>query len=778
MIPFYIMLVAIALARVTGALAWAPLDDWHTATRVGLAVMFMVTAAAHFDSTRADLIRMVPPQFPDPGLMVTFTGLTELAGAIGLLIPRTSRAAAYALIVQLAAMFPANVYAAKHGLQVRGRLATPLVLRTPLQLVWIGLLWWSVTPAILRAQTATDSGTVLVSLIGRPVGRETYELKPDGQGFSFTGELDLTERNGRLQVSSQLRMGADLTPQHFAAKGKSYRFVNVDTDVSVEGGVAEIKNLGVATRTELPKQFFTATGYAPLAARALLIRYWERHGKPEHLAVVPGTPTRDVRIEYRGEDSVRLSGQMIRMRRFSVDGVVWGRETVWLDADDRFAAIVTRIHILPLEGIRDDLKLALPLLQKAAIQDGMSDLEAALKATKPIAEKTFALVGARLIDGTGRAPIANATIVVRDGRIVAAGPKSDTAVPAGTKVIDAGGTTILPGLWDMHAHASNVEWLSAYLGAGVTTIRDMGGEQPYLTALRDTVSNGRGLGPRVLLAGLVDGDAPAAFGTTVAATPEQGRVVVDSYHAAGFQQMKLYSLLQPDVVSAIAARAHELGMTVTGHVPTSLGTKRAVEAGMDHIAHMPINGDPASAQNAELIALMAKHQTVIDPTLPWNELLGHAPETPIDSFEPGIARANTALAMNYRSVTNDTDAAAAKKRLRDQELLVKAMFDAGVPIVAGTDGGLPGYSLLRSLELYVEAGLTPMQAIESATRVPAKSMGMSADTGTIEAGKRADMIVLTADPLANISNIRKLKWVVANGRVLEPAPLWRNAGFR
>jgi imidazolonepropionase-like amidohydrolase len=242
--------------------------------------------------------------------------------------------------------------------------------------------------------------------------------------------------------------------------------------------------------------------------------------------------------------------------------------------------------------------------------------------------------------------------------------------------------------------------------------------------------------------------------------------------------MKLYSLLQPDVVPAITARAHELGMTVTGHVPTALGIGRALEAGMDHVAHMPINGDPTTPQNRALIAEMAKRKTVIDPTLPWNELLNHAPETAIDSFEPGITHAPPALKMNYESVKNDVDAATAKSRLKLQETMVKALFDAGVPIVAGTDGGLPGYSLLRSLELYVDAGFTPMQAIESATRIAAASMGMSATMGTIEPGKRADLIVLTADPLANISNIRKLKWVVADGRVLEPLPLWHAAGFK
>ena len=142
LIPFYVMLVAIAIARAIGESAWPALDSWQAATRCGLAVMFMFTAVAHFDRTRADLVHMVPPQFPNPGLMVTLTGITELAGAVGLLIPITARLAAYTLILQLAAMFPANIYAATHGLQIRGRLATPLALRTPLQLLWIVLLFW------------------------------------------------------------------------------------------------------------------------------------------------------------------------------------------------------------------------------------------------------------------------------------------------------------------------------------------------------------------------------------------------------------------------------------------------------------------------------------------------------------------------------------------------------------------------------------------------------------------------------------------------------------
>ncbi|MEO7135632.1 MAG: amidohydrolase family protein [Vicinamibacterales bacterium] len=630
----------------------------------------------------------------------------------------------------------------------------------------------------VSAQAPGDSATILVSLLDRPVGREIYSIKADGDGTAFSADLDLTERNARLQVSSTMRLGADLTPFEFSVKGQSYRFVNVDAAVKVVGGVATVTSFGETKTFEAPRRFFTAQTYAPLSARGQLINYWEKHGRPQTLPVIPGEPTRDVHIEQRGTDTVTTASGKSILRRFSVDGIVWGRETVWIDGVGRFAAIVSRVHILPLEGVREDLKDALPSLQASAIADRMSDLAQQLKSIPPTTGRNFAIANARLIDGTGRPAIENAVVVVRDGRITAAGARASTLIPAGIPTLDARGATVAPGLWDMHAHAAQIEWLPAYLAAGVTTVRDMGGEQPFLTAMRDTVANGKGLGPRVLLAGLVDGDAPAGFGSTVASTPDQGRAVVDRYKAAGFNQMKLYSLLQPDVVAAITARAHELGMSVTGHVPTALGLAKAVEAGMDHVAHLPINGDPQSPQTRAVIELLARHKTVIDPTLPWNELLGHAPETTLESFEPGFAHAPPALLANYRSVKNDTDAATAKRRVRESGAMVKALFNAGVPIVAGTDGALPGYSLLRSLELYVEAGLTPMQAIESATRVPAESMGFGKESGTIEAGKRADLIVLNANPLENISNIRTLRFVIANGRVLDPSKLWAAAGFK
>ena len=622
-----------------------------------------------------------------------------------------------------------------------------------------------------------DAGVIAISLIERPVGVERFELRRSPQGFELTAAMDVTERGSRLQLASTLATTADFTPTRFTSKGKSYRFVNVDTEISVNGNTATVANPGATSQLPLPPQYFTGSGYAPLSGRAVLIRYWEAHQRPSHITLLPRSSNRDVAIEYRGADTVQAGGRAVRLRRYSVDGMVWGRETVWLDDADRFAAIVTRVHILPLEGIRDDLKAALPELQLASIRDRMADL-AMWQRTPVVAEGHYAITGARIIDGEGGAPIEDAVMVVSAGRITAIGTRASTVIPRGVRTVDATGKTIIPGLWDMHGHTSQIEWAPAYLAAGVTTVRDMGAEQAFITAFRDSVASGKGLGPRLLLAGLVDGPGDGGFGAVIAATPQEGRAIVDRYHAARFEQMKLYSLLQPEVVSAIVSRAHELRMTVTGHVPTALGTARAVEAGMDHVAHMPINGDPSSPEVRALIALLAKHRTVIDPTLPWNELLGHAPETSIGQFEAGFVHAPVSLAMSYGSVTNATDAATARRRVVESERMVKALFDAGVPIVAGTDGALPGHSLLRSLELYVEAGLTPMQALQSATKVPAAAMGLAADSGTLAPGKRADFSVLDADPLRDISRIRQVRWVAVRGRILAAPGLWSIAGFR
>lgn len=635
--------------------------------------------------------------------------------------------------------------------------------------------------ALTSAQSSSgafDTADIRIFLIERPVGVERSIVTPTPEGKTLLSEMELTERGTTLRVSASLTVDPDGAPRHFRAEGKSYRFVNVDTEVTVTGSTATVKALGETTTVPAPATFFPARGWAPVAARAWLIAYWERQGRPESMALLPGDADSRIVVQARGEQTVRVGDTSVKLRRFSVDGVVWGRETVWIDDAGAFAGLVSRVHILPLEAFREDLVDARSVLQASAIADRMADLVAFAQQTEPVATGTYALVGARIISGTDQAPLVDGVVLIRDGRIAAVGSRTDVTISDSVRTIDVTGMTLIPGLFDMHAHASQIEWAPAYLAAGVTTIRDMGGEEAFLTAFRRTIADDGGLGPRVELAGLVDGPGDGGFGTVVAATPEEGRAIVDHYVDAGFRQIKLYSLLQPDVVRAITARAHERGVTVTGHVPSALGLEAAVQAGMDQIAHLSVRGRPGTPDTDRVIALMGARHTVIDPTQAWGELLGRPSTVAAESIEPGIALAPYPLAANYRSVMNRPRNPGAGTGPASGPSLLRVLRDHGVSIVAGTDGALPGFSLWREIELYVEAGFTPLQALQSATRDAAQALGLDAGVGTIAAGKRADLVVLTANPLDDISNLRQTAFVATRGRLYRPGPLWEVAGFR
>lgn len=631
-------------------------------------------------------------------------------------------------------------------------------------------------------QTAADSGAIRVHLLGHAIGSERYVIRPSDGALALTDSFEFVDRGGRVQLASTLRFTRTFEPLHLRSVGRTYRFVNVDAEVIVDGKRAHVRSVDDSATIAVPRDFFAIASYAPLELQALLVRYWDTHGRPKRLVTVPGDPTTSVVVEDLGAARIGFSqGDAVTLRRFSIDGVAWGREILYLDTASRFAAIVTRANLLPLEGVREDLAAAYPMMLDSIAADAsraeIAAVARTLSSMPRLADGDFALVGARIVDGTRRAPIEDGVIIVRGGRIAVVGTRQAITLPSGVRTIDVRGKTIIPGLWDMHAHIALPEWGPAYLGVGVTTARDMGGEMRPLVALRDAIASGRILGPRLLLAGLVDGSGPDAFGTVYADTPEQGRAVVDAYHATGFQQVKLYSLIRPDVAGAIIRRAHELGMTVTGHVPRAMTLTSMVDSGADNVAHLPVRGDASSSEITQLIQMLAAKHVVVDPTVSWNELLSHARESSLTSFQPGFAEAPWPLRASYGSVRNTGDSAAVNRSMRAQLAVIKAMHDAGVRIVAGTDYGLPGFSLLRELELYVEAGLTPLDAIRAATAVSAEVMGLSAEVGSIEPGKRADLVVLDADPLADIHSVRTGRWVVTRGRVFDMVALRRAVHF-
>jgi imidazolonepropionase-like amidohydrolase len=501
-----------------------------------------------------------------------------------------------------------------------------------------------------------------------------------------------------------------------------------------------------------------------------LVQYWLKHGKPAAITLEPSGDPVTIKEEASADR---------RLRHFSIDGVVWGREDIWLDAADLHVAVaLTTAGVMSFEAYDPAFASVAPSWRKTTTAARFSRISDDQRSVVPRAQGAFALVGARLIDGTGGPAIEDAVVIVRDKRIERAGPRASTVVPAGMVRVDVSGKTILPGLWDMHAHVGQPEWGPVYLASGVTTIRDMGGEFDVVTALRDAWS-GQLIGPRLLAAGLVDGPGPGSFGHVTAANPEEGRQAVARYKTAGFQQMKLYSLLDRPTAQSVIDAAHAAGMTVTGHIPNGLSLREIVEMGMDNIAHLTVRDAPGSDALRDTITFLKAHKTVIDPTLSWNELLGRSSATPIASFIPRVDHVAPPLrrmldAANGGNVTPEQ----ARERLSRSLQILKALHDAGVTIVPGTDKGVPGVSLAREIELYVMAGLTPMDAIRAATAVPAQVMGLASETGTLTPGLRADLSVIDGNPLERIADLERVTMVSANGRLYDTGPLWRAGGFK
>jgi len=586
-------------------------------------------------------------------------------------------------------------------------------------------------------------------------------IEPRGESSVLTSHFEYLDRASRIALDSTLSFRPDFTPLSFESHGKTYRLFSVDASIPRASGAANA---------------FTLEGMAPISAQGLLIRYWLEHGKPASIVVQPSGDSVIVRelprltIADVGVDP---------LRQFTVDGVTWGRQRIWLSASDlHIVAAFSNAGVLGFEAMEPALDPVHEPLIRHAITDRVAEAVSESRALVPRERETFALVGARLIDATGEPPIARSTVVVRNGRIEAAGPADTTNVPRGVPTVDVAGKTILPGLWDMHAHIGFAEWGPVYLASGVTTARDMGGEFDVVTQLRDAWNNGTALGPRLLMAGLVDGPGPGSFGHVTAANPDEGRAAVKRYRDAGFQQMKLYSLLDRPTVAAIIDAAHAAGMTVTGHIPQGLTMREVVEMGMDNIAHLTVRDAPGSDALRDTIAFLKQHGTVIDPTLSWNELLGRSAGTPIAAFIPRVEHVAPPLRRMLDSASGGAvTPAQAHERIARSLQIVKALHDAGVPIVAGTDKGVPGVSLAREIELYVEAGMSPLDAIRAATAVPAKVMGLADDTGTIRPGLRADLIVVDGNPLERMADIEKVVFVSTNGLLYEPTSLWRLGGF-
>ena len=445
--------------------------------------------------------------------------------------------------------------------------------------------------------------------------------------------------------------------------------------------------------------------------------------------------------------------------------------------------------------------------------------------------QSLAIKHVTVIDATGRGPQPNSTVIVEGDRIVAIGSSRKTHIPAKAVVVDGAGRFLIPGLWDMHVHGASdtrAPWSHLlFLANGVVGVRDMAGP-PDAHAWRAAQASDQDPSPTIYLGSpIVDGPNPVWPDSIVVADEAQGRAVVDQQQQRGADFIKVYSGLSRDAYFAIADQANKRGIPFEGHVPEMVTAAEASGAGQRSIEHLTRVADSCSKEEKSidselqlqetlfrapgatmaqkidagksiirlnmrtvetfddgtaqsLFALFVKNKTWQCPTL---TLLRAQIDDPLFASDPRLKYLSKDVrakwdAGYYKNVPPGPRAAIVQlsKLQFDQSLKLVGLMDrAGVPILAGTDTMnpqcFPGFGLHDELALLVDAGLSPLAALQAATRNAAQFMGQLDHRGTIEVGKTADLVLLDKDPLADIHNTRSIQAVVLGGKLYPRAAL-------
>ncbi|QXP56661.1 amidohydrolase family protein [Cellulophaga sp. HaHa_2_95] len=648
-------------------------------------------------------------------------------------------------------------------------------------------------------QDISDEGTFFVYRRQSQIGEETYNITSNKDTITVTSIQGENERGRITGVESKLYLTTDLEPISY----ESRRITSKDTTnifkMEVNGDQVSIweKHFDVVTSNK-KDAFFAVNSNIPAGIEMMLYQYYFNH---EGITSLSTLPRGEVSLTHKGEDIVQIKGEDVALDRYVVEGINWGGRTIWLDKSKNLVALVkanTQIRELIKKGYEE----AKPFFIKGNVEEQMAALKKYTTDLKGEQAKVKALVGGDIVDGLSDQILKDMTMIIEDGRIKTIGKRTDVEIPENATVIDVKGKTLIPGLWDMHAHSNQVQWAPAYLAGGVTTIRDNGNELEFATAFRDAIAKDGALGPDILLSGMTDGPGVKGNGIIRARSAEEAKEVVDLYHKNGYEQIKIYTSIEPEILKVLAIEAHKVGMTVTGHVPALVdNANKAVEDGMDMLSHynrilavlfpdkkiselgsyFMAKNEITEEQINTAIAFYLKHGTVLDPTLGLGVIRTMQEGELMETIEPDAGKMAYELfeGKRFRSGLNAIRAEQAKKDIMKSAAVIGKFYKAGIPVVAGTDNFAPGFGLFLELETYTKYGdLTPLQAIQTATIVPATAMGRGDETGTLEIGKEADIAILEKNPLENIENLRTVEAVVTNGNYYESEPLWHAADFK
>ena len=637
-----------------------------------------------------------------------------------------------------------------------------------------------------------------ISFQGKVAGEQVVTRTDDGRivvDFSYLNNGRGPDLHEEMRVDEAGRLIL------FRVTGKSTFGAPVDESFEYANGVARWKTRsdGGEQAGKLAAQYVPVdNSFEPVAviARALLR---QADGK---LAALPAG---QLSIRSLRETAVESGPRQTKVTLYAIFGFDISPSLFWLRSDESrqfFAAVYPGFTVIEpgWEDRADDL---LKLHQEAdrqllgTLADNLSH-----RVEGPILVRSV-----RVFDSDAATMRGPFDVYIFRGRIASIYPPGSAGRDAAT-VIDGEGRFLLPGLFDMHGH----EWrwnAMLQIAGGVTTVRDMGNDNKGLEELRTDIESGHVVGPRIVPTGFIEGEGPyAARMGIVISTLDQGKAAIDWYAQRGRRQIKLYNSIRPEWAAPLASYAHAQGMRVSGHIPAFMRAEEAVRAGYDEIQHINqvmlnflvkpgddtrtllrfyLVGDNASQIDLEsddakaFFQLLVARGTVVDTTIATFEpMFTQLQGEPNPAFRKVASHVPPALQriwlVNSMDV-NATNVARFRNSYAKLLELTRRLYAAGIPLLAGTDD-IAGFTLHRELEMYVQAGISPSQALQVATRNGAKFTQLSDLLGSIAVGKTADMILIDGDPTENIASIRDISMVMKEGVVYYPAEIYEAMGIK
>ncbi|WP_426167509.1 amidohydrolase family protein [Pseudoduganella sp. R-34] len=650
------------------------------------------------------------------------------------------------------------------------------------------------------AVTQTTRYVIISENNGKQMGEQVVENHDDG----LTKVRYIYKDNGRgPELTEEFRLAPDGTMSQYHVKGNSTFGAVVDEVFERNGDKAQWKSTTEQGAKDVrgPAVYVALNGSFEVDSRAIAALARTPDGT---IPLLPSGTLKQVVL-----DEVQVAGpkgQSQQVQLVAQTGLGLSPKFLWITKGANpslFAVIEPGTYVFAIEGWQDNGKV-LAERQKSAEANMLKDLAAKLQ--HPLQGLTV-VKNARIFDSNKATVGAPSDVYVLRGRIAAIMP-AGSPVRGAVNEIDAAGRIMLPGLFDMHGHIGRWEG-ALHVAAGVTTLRDMGNDNAQLQMMIDETSDGKLLAPQIVPAGFLEGESPySSNGGFVVKTLEQSKRAIDWYAEHGYPQLKIYNSFPKEILKDTVAYAHSRGMRVSGHVPAGLRAQQALDAGYDELQHInqvmlnflfkpgvetrslerfylpaeKVAGlDFNSKEVKDFVATLKKKQIVIDPTLatfaflkqkdgdvnePWAAVEGNMP--------PDVARG---FHVGTMKIPDAATQARYEKSFAKMVQFVGTLHKAGVPIVAGTDD-LAGFTLHSELALLVKAGLTPAEAIQIATRNGARYTRTSADRGSIETGKLADLVLVDGDPTRNIEDLRKVSAVITRGQVIYPKEVDEALGIK